>query len=192
MSDKILNRTLQEITYNFFKKNIKNIIILLTILIFILFSFFLYQHLQDKSNKETSEQYTKASILINKDKKEDSKPILINIINKKHSFYSPLALFLIINNNMEENSEKIINYFDQILKIRSIDDENLNLIKIKKAFFLFNTDNEELIVKTLNPVINSNSVWKNMATQLITDYFLSRGEFKKADEYKRLINNTSK
>ena len=93
---------------------------------------------------------------------------------------------------MEENSEKIINYFDQILKISSIDDENLNLIKIKKAFFLFNIDNEELIVKTLNPVINSDSVWKNMATQLISDYFLSRDEFKKAEEYKRLINNTTK
>ena len=192
MSDKIINRTLQEIIYNFFKKNIKNIIIFLTILLFILISFFFYQHLQDKSNKEISEQYTKASILINNDKKEDSKVILINIINKKHSFYSPLALFLIINNNMEENSEKIINYFDQILKISSIDDENLNLIKIKKAFFLFNIDNEELIVKTLNPVINSDSVWKNMATQLISDYFLSRDEFKKAEEYKRLINNTTK
>ena len=67
MSDKIINRTLQEIIYNFFKKNIKSIIIFFTILLFILISFFFYQHLQDKSNKEISEQYTKASILINND-----------------------------------------------------------------------------------------------------------------------------
>jgi len=50
-------------------------------------------------------------------------------------------------------------------------------------------DNEELIIKTLNPVINSNSVWRDMAINLISDYFLSRDQKTKADEYIRLLSN---
>ena len=70
--------------------------------------------------------------------------------------------------------------------------ENLNLIKIKKAIFLFSLDDEELIIKTLNPIINSDSVWRNIAIKLISDYFLSKDESKKADEYIQLLSKTKK
>ena len=70
--------------------------------------------------------------------------------------------------------------------------ENLNLIKIKKAIFLFSLDDEELIIKTLNPIINSDSVWRNIAIKLISDYFLSKDESKKADEYIQLLSNKTK
>jgi len=189
MSEKKTNKSLQDKIYNFLKDNKKIIIILSIFFILSIFSFIFYGTVKDKANKKVSQQYTKATILINKKKNEESKFLLIDIIEEEHSFYSPLALFLIINNNMEKDPEKIINYFDQILKINSIDDENLNLIKIKKAFFLFDSNNEELIIKTLNPVINSDSVWRKMAVKLISDYFLSRNQPKKASEYKQLLNN---
>ena len=93
---------------------------------------------------------------------------------------------------MEMDSDKIIIFFDQILKINSIDKENLNLINIKKAIYLFNTNNEELIVEILNPIINSSSVWKNVAINLITEYFLSKGQKVKANEYIQLLNGAIK
>ena len=115
-----------------------------------------------------------------------------NIINKGHRFYSPLALYFIIDNNLETDSLKIINFFDKILSINTIDKENLNLIRIKKAIFLFNTEDEDLIIKTLNPIINSDSVWRNITIKLISDYFLSKDQKIKANEYIQLLNNKNK
>ena len=90
---------------------------------------------------------------------------------------------------MEEDPLKIINFFNKILSISSIEKENLNLIKIKKAIFLFNTGNEKSIIKTLNPVIESESIWRNVAISLISDYFLSKNQKIKANEYIQLLNN---
>ena len=115
-----------------------------------------------------------------------------NIVSRKHKFYSPLALYFIIDNKLETDSIKIINYFDIILSIKSIDKENLNLIKIKKAIYLFDSKSEEQIIKTLNPVINSDSVWRNTAIQIISDYFISKGQKSKSNEYIKLLNQTIK
>ena len=112
------------------------------------------------------------------------------MIDKGHKFYSPLALYFVIDNNLETDPLKIISLFDKILKISSIDKENLNLIKIKKAIFLFNVNDEELIIKTLNPVINSKSVWRNLAIKLISNYFLYIDQKTKANEYIQLLNST--
>ena len=49
---------------------------------------------------------------------------------------------------------------------------------------------EELIIKTLNPVINSKSVWRNLAIKLISNYFLSIDQKTKANEYIQLLNST--
>ena len=48
------------------------------------------------------------------------------------------------------------------------------------------------MTKTLNPIINSDSVWRNIAIELISDYFLSKNQEIKASEYKQLLNNKKK
>ena len=93
-----------------------------------------------------------------------------------------------IDKGLEGDSKKIILYFDQIIENSSLDKESKNLIKIKKALYLFSLENESLIIDTLNPIINSDSVWKNQAINLLADYFLSKGEKLKADEYYKLLN----
>jgi hypothetical protein len=100
-------------------------------------------------------------------------------------------LYLIIDSKIENNNLKIINFFDQILRNNSIQEENLNLIKIKKAIYLFNFDREELIIETLNPIINSNSAWRDISINLITEYFLSKNQKVKADEYIQLLNKNN-
>jgi len=189
MSEKILENNLQNKIFNFIKKNFKKLIVISILLIILLFAYFFYVSLQKKSEIKLSENYTQATIQFNQKKTNQSKLLLENIIEKNHKFYSPLALYFIIDNNLESDSLKIISFFDKILKIRSIDKENLDLIKIKKAIFLFNLGNEESIIKTLNPIINSDSVWRNMAIKLISDYFLSKDQKTKANEYIQLLSN---
>ena len=136
MNDQILKENLKDKINNFFKKNIKILFLtLITIIIFLIF--FSYYNYQKKQNDIIiSEQFTNASILIKDNKIKESKLILENILSKDHKFYSPLALNLLIDNEIEKDKKIILNYFDQILKIKSISNENLNLIKIKKALFL--------------------------------------------------------
>jgi len=192
MSEEILNNNFQNKIVNFVKKNLKKLIALSILLILILFSYLFYKDLKNKDEIKLSEQYTQASILFKEKKIEDAKQLLENIINKKHKFYSPLALYFVIDNNLEEDPLKIINFFNKILSISSIEKENLNLIKIKKAILLFDVDDEELIIKTLNPIINSDSVWRILSIRLISEYFLSKGQKKNANEYIQLLNNKIK
>ena len=189
MTDKILKNNFQNKTLNFIKKNLKKLIIVFMLLVILLFTYFLHQNLQKRNEIKLSQNYTQASIQFKQKKINKSKLLLESIIDKGHKFYSPLALYFIIDNNLETDPLKIINFFDKIINIGSIDNENLNLIKIKKTIFLFSTGDEELIIKTLNPVINSDSVWRNMAITLISDYFISKDQKIKASEYIQLLNN---
>ena len=192
MSEEILNNTFQNKFSNFMKKNLKNLIVLLISLFLILFGYFFYKDLQRKNEIKISEDYIKASIQYEAKKTNEAKLLLEKIIDKEHRFYSPLALYFIIDKNLETDSLKIINFFDKILSIKSIEDENLNLIKIKKAIILFKLEDEEKVIKTLNPIINSDSVWRNMAIKLISDYFVSKNQKTKANEYIELLSNKIK
>ena len=189
MSDEILNNNLQSKTINFIKKNLKNLSIFSIIFILLLFSLLFYKDFKKKNEIIISAEYMQATIQYKEKKINDAKNLLENVINKNHKFYSPLALYFIIDNNLEKNSTKIIKNFDKILSISSINKENLNLIRIKKAMFLFSLEDEELIIKTLNPIINSNSAWRRVAINLLTDYFISKNQTKKAEEYIQLLNS---
>jgi predicted negative regulator of RcsB-dependent stress response len=192
MSEEIVNNNFQNKIIYFIKKNLKKLIIFAIFLILTLFSYFFYKDLQKKNELKISEKYTQATILYKQKKIDETKLLLENVINKNHRFYSPLALYFIIDNNLENDPSKIINFFDKILSIGSIDRENLNLIRIKKGIFLFSKGDEESVIKTLNPIINSDSVWRNMAIKLLSDYFLSKGEKNKASEFIKLLNNIKK
>ena len=154
-------------------------------------TFLFYSNAQEKNNIKIAEQYTKASILIKEKKINESKLLLKYIIEKKHKFYSPLALYLVIENNIIDDSDYIISSFDKILKINSLEGEHLDLIKIKKAIYLINLDDEKLITKTLDPIINSNSVWRNMSINLISEYFLSKNQKEKSQKYILLLNRAT-
>ena len=189
MSSEIIKKNFLQRVVNFIKKKLKLIIFFILVLLVCLIVFLFLQNLKEKNNIIIAEQYIYASTLEKQKKINQSREVLESIINKDHSFYSPLALYFLIEKNIENDSSKIIYFFDQILKNSSIDKENLNLIKIKKAIYLVNLDNEELIVKTLNPIINSKSSWRNTAINLISEYFLSKNQRVKAEEYIQLLNN---
>ena len=190
MSDQKHNSFTQENIISYFKNNKKSLITVSVLFIVISFSFIFYQKNIDNKNTLISDKFNKASILIDQNNMGESKILLEEIIINGHKFYSPLALYLLIEKKIEKDNDKIIFYFDEILKINSLDKENVNLIKIKKTFFLFKTGKEEDIIKHLNPIINSNSVWKKTAIDLLREYYIHKGENLKADQYKKLLDST--
>ncbi len=169
------------------KKNYKIVISVIATCFLILFIYLIIQNNTKKENINISEDFNQARILISQDKKNEGKNILIKIVEKKNKFYSPLSLFVIIDRKLEENDQKIIEMFDKVISIKSIDKENKNLIKIKKALFLTEFADEDIIIKTLNPIINSKSVWRSDAINLLGDFFSNRGENFKAKEYYDLL-----
>ena len=57
------------------------------------------------------------------------------------------------------------------------------MIILKKAIFETNFNDEQLILNTLKPLINKETIWKAHALMLAGDYYLSQGENLKAKEF---------
>ena len=165
------------------KKNFKLLLSLL-ILSFVIISILLWFDHSNKSKREKiSEDFIQAKILLENQRNIKAHNILKNIIEKKDNIYSPLSLFLIIEKNLETDKTTIINYFNQILNIGSIEKEDLNLLRLKKAIFISENSKEKDMLELLNPIINSNSVWKIQSIKFLGDYYFSLKQFNKAKQY---------
>ena len=172
---------------DFLKSKKKFLFVLIGIGILLLLSFIWFEY--NKQNKKTiiSENFIKAKVLYSQGKKNESLEIFKEIIQEKDDIYSALSLFLIIDKNLEINDKKITNYFDTVISIRSLSNEDLNLIKLKKAIFISEDSNEQNIINLLNPIINSESVWKMESLKFLGDYFFSLNQLKKAEQYYSLF-----
>ena len=165
------------------KKNFKLLLGLL-ILLFVIISILLWFDYSNKSKrKKISENFIQAKILLENQKNIKAHNILKNIIEKKDNIYSPLSLFLIIEKNLETDKSTITNYFDKILDIGSIEKEDLNLLRLKKAIFISENSKEKDMLELLNPIINSDSVWKIQSIKFLGDYYFSLKQFNKAKQY---------
>ena len=174
---------------NFIRSNSKIFIYSLVTIFITLLIFFWY--LNSKENKKTiiSDNYIKAQSFLKNEKKDDAKKILLDIVEKNNSPYSSLALFLIIENNLVENKSIVLSYFDKIIDNSNLQKEDLNLIKFKKAVYISDLKNEQDILKLLNPIINSNSVWKNHVLKFLGDFYTSNNQTQKANQYYSLLSD---
>ena len=112
------------------------------------------------------------------------------VIEEKDPSYSPLALYYLLDNNLIDNKDEINNFFNVLIKKTSLETEIKNLIIYKKALFNADTIDENGILEILNPIINSNSVWKSHALYLLAEYFYSNEEKQKSKEFYNQILNT--
>ncbi len=173
---------------DFMKSNKKSLISLCVILVFIGFAFLWLDYSEKNKRIKISENFIEAKILLTKNNRSKSLEILNYIIMEKDKVYSPLSLFLIMDQGLEADAEIILSYFDKILSIRSLKNEDLNLLKLKKAIFISNTSNKEQdMLDLLNPIINSDSVWKFQSLKFLADYYFSLKQFKKAEQYYSLL-----
>ena len=175
---------------NFFIRNKKYLIGILLSIIIVVFAYFAYGEMQDRKIQNLSEKYN--NIVINFDNldKKNLKKELIEIIKEKNSTYSPLALYFIIDNEIQSSNEEINKFFDIIINETDLNEEIKNLIIYKKGLFNSEFETENSLIKILNPVINSNSVWKSHALYLIAEYFFHKNQKQKAKEfYIQILNN---
>ena len=168
---------------NFFLNNKNKFIFFILIIILIIISVFSYDKYSVNKKKEISDKFNSITIDYSDDTKDKTLINLIEIINKKDPTYSPLSLYFIIDNNLDNDPDRINSLFDILINDTSLESEIKNLIIYKKA--LYNADNakESDLLNILNPLINSNSVWKAHSLYLMAEYFYSKNQKEKAKEF---------
>ena len=117
------------------------------------------------------------------------------MIYEKDSTYSPLALYFLIDNDLIEKNSEINSLFDVLIEKTSLETEIKNLIIYKKALYNADLSSENDLLEILNPIINSESLWKSHALYLVAEYFYSKNENEKAKEFFSQIltlNNANK
>tara|TARA_B110001454_G_scaffold126080_1_gene117650 strand:+ start:1757 stop:2401 length:645 start_codon:yes stop_codon:yes gene_type:complete len=168
---------------NFFIKNKKNLITVISIIIFIFIGYFSYDEINKRKKIKVANQYNSAIINYNTAGKEKVIDELTELVNKKDTTYSPLALYFLIDNDLVKDKNEINNLFDVLINQTKLESEIKNLIVYKKALYNSDISSENELIQILNPIINSESIWKSHALYLMAEYFYSKNERQKAKEF---------
>jgi len=179
----ISTKTRNEKIINFFVNNKKKLIIAISLIILMIFGYIIYQEFNKNKKIRIANKYNSATINYISGDKTNIETELIDIINEKDKTYSTLALYFLIDNNIVSNNEKINELFDVIINDISLEKEIKNLVIYKKALFNSDFESENTLIKILNPVINSDSIWKSHAFYLMAEYFYFKNEKQKSKEF---------
>ena len=175
---------------DFFINNKKLLISVSFIIVLLVISFYSYRIYKDNQREQISNKYNSAIIKHQNGDESVIVSVMKEVIEKKNPSYSPLALYYLLDNNLIDDKEEINNLFNVLIKNTSLEKEIKNLIIYKKALFNADTIDENGILEILNPIINSDSVWKSHALYLLAEYFYSNGEKQKSKEFFTQIINT--
>ena len=179
----INSNTRNEKIMNFFINNKKNIIVGFLIILFAIIGYVSMQEINKQKKTKIANQFNITIINFKTESKKATVDQLTSLISKNDSTYSPLALYFLIDNNLIDEKNKINILFDKIINETTLNEEIKNLVIYKKA--LFNADflSENDLLQILNPIINSESIWKSHSLYLMAEYFYSKNQKKKAKEF---------
>ena len=175
--------TRNEKVKNFFINNKKKLIIGTLILFILIIGFLSLDSIQKKNKINLANKFNLSIINF---KIEDTQKIiedLIDIVKENDITYSPLALYFLIDNNLIKNTDEINALFDELINQTNLEEEIKNLNIYKKGLFNSNIASENELLQILNPIINSESIWKSHSLHLVAEYFYSKGEKQKAKEF---------
>ena len=175
--------TRNEKVKNFFTDNKKILIIGISILSILVVGYFSFDNFKKKKKLNLANKFNLTTINF---KNKDSKKItedLINIVKENDNTYSPLALYFLIDNNLVKDQEKINILFDELIKKTNLEEEIKYLNIYKKGLFNSNFVSENELLQILNPIINSESIWKSHSLYLVAEFFYAKGEMQKAKEF---------
>ena len=179
----INSNTRNEKVRNFFINNKNKIISTIIVLIVVLISAYSFDNYKTNKKKGISNKFNLTTLAYSKNTKGSTVQKLVEIINEQDPTYSPLSLYFIIDNKLVSNQTEINSYFDILIKKTSLDREIKNLIIYKKALFNADQAQESDLLNILNPLINSDSVWKSHALYLMAEYFYSKDQKQKSKEF---------
>ena len=175
--------TRNEKVKKFFIKNKKNLIIITSTIIILLMVFISFNLIQEKNQVNLANKYNLAKIEFKNDNTQKTVDDMINIIKAHDVTYSPLALYFLIDNDLIKNPEEINSLFGELINKTNLEEEIKNLNIYKKALFNSNFVLENELLQILNPIINSQSIWKSHSLYLVAEYFYANGEKEKAKEF---------
>jgi predicted negative regulator of RcsB-dependent stress response len=181
------SNTRNEKIRNFFINNKKSLIASVLIVIVLLTSYFSFNAIKEKNKIKLANKFNLAIAEFETVKKAETIEKLINVIEEKDVTYSPLALYYLLDNNLIKNRAEINNLFDVLINETNLEREIKNLIIYKKALYNSELINENELIKILNPIINSDSIWKSHALYLVAEYFYAKNEKQKAKEFFKKI-----
>ena len=179
----INSNTRNERIKNFFINNRKSLIIGFSIIFITIIAYLSNQEMKERDKIKLANQFNIITINFKIEDKEKTIEQLTKIINENDPTYSPLALYFLIDNDLIDNNNEINNLFDELIKKTSLDEEIKNLVIYKKALFNSNTSTENNLLQMLNPIINSESIWKSHSLYLAAEYFYSKNQKQKAKEF---------
>tara|TARA_B100000579_G_scaffold187132_1_gene152564 strand:+ start:703 stop:1347 length:645 start_codon:yes stop_codon:yes gene_type:complete len=180
----IINQnTRREKFKNFIIKNKKILVTSVSSIIIIILLLVFYSEIKFKNQIKLGNKYNEIILSYEKTNNQNSEEELIDIIQKKDPTYSPLALNFIIDNEIVNDKIKVNELFDIIIEKTNIENEIKNLIIYKKALYNSDNINENDLINILNPILNSESVWKSHSLYLLAEYFLSKNEKQKSKEF---------
>ena len=167
----------------FFVNNKKKLIAITTIFLILVTGYFSFDAFKKKEKVNLANKFNLTIINFKTENSEKTIEDLINIIKENDNTYSPLALYFLIDNNLVNEQEEINFLFDELINKTNLEEEIKNLNIYKKALFnsSFVTENE--LLQILNPIVNSESIWKSHSLYLIAEYFYAKGEKQKAKEF---------
>lgn len=143
-------------------------------------------------------------ILLDKQKNEQELEILSSLISSyediisenlntlekltlsKNTIISSLSINKILDSKTIKK-EKKIKILDNILNNKNLSEENIESLKIKKALLIFDNMDEAELLNLLN---NKNKIdnYRNINLKLIYDFYLSKEQYNKAEEFKKNLN----
>ena len=179
----INSNTRNEKVRNFFVNNKNKIISTIVVLIIVLIGAYSFDSYQINKKKEISNKFNSTTLAYSENTKDLTAQKLVEIINDQDPTYSPLSLYFIIDNKLISNQSEINSYFDVLIEKTSLDKEIKNLVIYKKALFNADKAQESDLLNILNPLINSESVWKSHALYLMAEYFYSQDQKQKSKEF---------
>jgi len=168
---------------NFFINNKKKLISIVSIILIFIIGYLSFEKSKERTKIKLANKYNLALIDLNPDNKQKTINEMVNVVKSNDVTYSPLALYHLLDNNLLENNDEINTLFNELIEKTNLENEIKNLIIYKKA--LFNSDfvSENELLKILNPVINSESIWKSHGLYLLAEFFYSKKEKQKAKEF---------
>jgi len=179
----INSNTRNEQIKNFFINNMKNLVIGFSIILVVIIGYLSMKELKERNKIKLANQFNITIINFKTEDKRTTIDQLTKLINKNDTTYSPLALYFLIDNNLIDNRDEINNLFDELIIETSLNEEIKNLIIYKKALFNSDFSSENDLLQILNPINNSESIWKSHALYLIAEYFYAKNQKTKAKEF---------
>ena len=152
-------------------------------LLVIIIGYFSLEEIKIRNKIKLADNFNLVTINFQTQEKQKTINELTNLVKENEATYSPLALYFLIDNNLIKNKNEINILFDELIDETKLDKEIKNLIIYKKALFNSDIASENELLQMLNPIINSESIWKAHALYLIAEYFYSKNEKKKSKEF---------